>query len=327
ENNKKWSDFTKHDHKVIIRRFYKWLRNSEDYPPEVKWIKAPRKKNNEKLQGKVLTVDEIEKLANTTDNPRDKAFILILFESGCRIGELLPLKIGDIRFDTFGIKFFVNGKTGSREIRIIKYQKALKDWLEVHPLKDKQEAFVWITFGDKSRFNLMNYSTVRFLLYNIAKRAGITKPVNPHAFRHASATYFCKQLPEALLKMKFGWVMNSDMPAVYLHLDNKDLDEALLKMHGLKAEEIKEVKQISTKICPKCSEENNILSQFCKKCDFPLDAKAVIELDEIRRRFDEFLFEALKIVAESNPKIKKQFTKLIKEKGIENYLKGIKVIA
>jgi site-specific recombinase XerD len=62
ETNKEWSDFTKHDHKVILRKFFKWLRNSEDYPPEVKWIKAPRKKNYEKLQGKILTLEEVENL-------------------------------------------------------------------------------------------------------------------------------------------------------------------------------------------------------------------------------------------------------------------------
>jgi len=92
ETNEKWSDFTKYDHKVILKKFFKWLRNSEDYPPEVRWIKARRKENYERLQGKILTVEEIEKLANCTDNPRDKAFVLVLFESGCRIGEFLPLK-------------------------------------------------------------------------------------------------------------------------------------------------------------------------------------------------------------------------------------------
>jgi hypothetical protein len=51
----------------------------------------------------------------------------------------------------------------------------------------------------------------------------------------------------------------------------------------------------------------------------------MIEIDENRKRFDEFIFEALKIAAEANPKLKKQFVKLIKEKGIENYLKNMKI--
>jgi site-specific recombinase XerD len=49
EGNNKWSECTKHEYKVVIRRFYKWLRNSEDYPLEVKWIKTTLKKSNEKV--------------------------------------------------------------------------------------------------------------------------------------------------------------------------------------------------------------------------------------------------------------------------------------
>jgi integrase len=321
ETNKEWSDFTKHDHKVILRKFYKWLRNSEDYPPEVKWIKAPRKKNYEKLQGKILTLEEIEKLANVANNPRDKAFVLVLFESGCRIGEFLPLKRSDITFDNFGIKFVVNGKTGTREVRIIKYQKEFKEWLEVHPLKNKDDFFVWVSLGDKNRFELMSYGNVRKLLLDLKKKAGINKPVNPHAFRHASVTYFSKYLPDALLKKKFGWVRDTDMLAIYEHLDEKDLDEALLKLHGLKKEEIRESKQLDKKVCPRCGHENSILSQFCSKCTMPLDFKTVIELDETRRKLDEFMLEMLKRIAEKYPSIKKDFKELVKEKRLEDIFK------
>jgi len=324
ETNKEWSDFTKHDHKVILRKFYKWLRNSEDYPPEVKWIKAPRKKNYEKLQGKILTLEEVEKLANCADNPRDKAFVLVLFESGCRIGEFLPLKKSDITFDSFGIKFVVNGKTGTRELRIIKYQKEFKEWLEVHPLKNKDDFFVWVSLGDKNRFELMSYGNVRKLLLDLKKKAGINKPVNPHAFRHASVTYFSKYLPDSLLKKKFGWVRDTDMLAIYEHLDGKDLDEALLKLHGLKQEEIKESKQLDKKVCPRCGHENNILSQFCSKCSMPLDLKTVIELDETRRKLDEFMLEMLKRIAEKYPSIKKDFKQLVKEKGLEELFTSYK---
>jgi integrase len=204
EKNESWSEWTKHEYKVVLRRFYKWLRNNEDYPPEVKWIEITRKKSFEKLKGKILTLGEIEKLANSTDNPRDKAFVLVLFENGCRIGEFLPLKRSDITFDNFGIKFVVNGKTGTREVRIIKYQKEFKEWLEVHPLKHRDDSYICVSLGDKNRFEPMSYGNVRKLLLDLKKKAGINKPVNPHAFRHASVTYFSKYLSNALLKKKFG---------------------------------------------------------------------------------------------------------------------------
>ena len=35
-----YSEWTKRDYKIVIKRFLKWIRKSEDYPDEVKWIRA-----------------------------------------------------------------------------------------------------------------------------------------------------------------------------------------------------------------------------------------------------------------------------------------------
>jgi ribosomal protein L40E len=120
------------------------------------------------------------------------------------------------------------------------------------------------------------------------------------------------------MKEYFGWVQDSKMASVYYHLAGKDVDEALLKMHGLKPKEEKELKPISIKVCEKCQQVNSILAQFCRNCGMPLDLKTALMYDEIRRSFDEFIFEMLKRLAEKDPKIKKEFVQLIKEKGIEN---------
>ena len=45
-----YSGWTKHDYKMILKRFYKWLRNfDEGYPPEVSWIRV-RSNISNKLQ-------------------------------------------------------------------------------------------------------------------------------------------------------------------------------------------------------------------------------------------------------------------------------------
>jgi integrase len=172
-----------------LRIFYRWLRQTEDYPPEVKWVKITLKKNNNKLPEEILTKEEVEKLANAADNTRDRAFILTLYESGCRIGELLPIRIKHIQFDEYGIILIMNGKTGSRRVRIIEHAKDLTNWLDIHPLKNDPEAFVWITTGNRNRYELLGYNSIRFIIEKVAKTAGITKRVNPHSFRHARATF------------------------------------------------------------------------------------------------------------------------------------------
>ena len=43
--------------------------------------------------------EEIKLMINTTQSARDKAFVSMLYESGCRIAEILTLKLKDIQFD------------------------------------------------------------------------------------------------------------------------------------------------------------------------------------------------------------------------------------
>lgn len=63
------SEWTKHDYKVIIKKFYRWLREAEEYPEEVKWLRIPWRKGNNILPEELLTEEEVNKMA-------DVAFII-----------------------------------------------------------------------------------------------------------------------------------------------------------------------------------------------------------------------------------------------------------
>ena len=107
---------TKHSYKVIIKRFYKWLLQCEDtYPDIVRWIKTNVKKKLQKLpnEGEMLTEEEVQKLIETAQNLRDKAFVSLLWETGCRVGELATLRIRSLTFDEHGAILSVYGKTGA----------------------------------------------------------------------------------------------------------------------------------------------------------------------------------------------------------------------
>ncbi|MEM5883072.1 MAG: tyrosine-type recombinase/integrase, partial [Candidatus Aenigmatarchaeota archaeon] len=287
----------------------------------VKWIKPKMKKNNSKTPEQILTKQEIELLANNAKNLRDKALILILYESGCRIGELLNLKIKDVAFDQFGCYILVSGKTGWRRVRIIEFSKDLLAWLDSHPFKNNVESYVWISLENPLPENKIKPATVNNLLKDLAKKCNITKPIHPHAFRHARATHLAKHLPEAIMKEFFGWTKDSKMASVYNHLSGKDVDQALLKMHGIKFEEVREEK-IGIRICQKCGENNSILSHFCKKCGFPLDLKVMLEIDEQRRKLNELLRDFLVYYAEKDKDFKKVLIQFIKERNAEDLFFG-----
>lgn len=57
--------------------------------------------------------------------------------------------------------------------------------------------------------------------------------MNPHAFRPASATHLANILTEAQMKEFIGWIQDSDMASVYVHLSGRDVDRAILKLYGM----------------------------------------------------------------------------------------------
>lgn len=180
---------TKLSEKQCIKRFYKWLRNNEDdYPIEVKWIRAKRNNNHKILPEHLLTEDEVKKLAETCQNQRDRALILVLYETECRVGEILTLKIDDVQLDTHGAIMIMKGKTGPRRVRIIFSAKALSEWLNHHPSRLDPESPLWTSFESAGSTKPLEYYAFRKMLSVTASRAKIGKRVNPHSFGHARAS-------------------------------------------------------------------------------------------------------------------------------------------
>ena len=116
------------------------------------------------------------------------------------------------------------------------------------------------------------------MLRKLAEKARVK--INPHAFRHARATHLASKLTEAQMKELFGWVQSSDMASVYVHLSGRDVDNALLRLHGLTKDKEDKDRVMNLRICPRCGEKNDPVSNFCKRCASPLDSKVAIELEE-----------------------------------------------
>jgi len=309
---KNYSEWTKHDYKVILKKFFKWLRQTEDYPEEVKWIKVNNIRNNSFPQ-EILTEEEVKRIASSADNFRDRAFVLVLYESGCRIGELLPLKIKNIQFDEYGAVLLINGKTGSRRVRIISSSPALAKWLDLHPFRNDSNSFVWIDLRNDGK--LLSYNAVCKMLRKLAEKAGVKKRVNPHAFRHARATHLASKLTEAQMKELFGWVQSSDMASVYVHLSGRDVDNALLRLHGLAKEREDRDRAMNLRICPRCGEKNDPVSNFCKRCASPLDSKVAMGLEERIKTKDKVVAMIIETLERLN--LKNTIYDIIKELGVE----------
>lgn len=307
----KYSDWSKHDFKVALKKFFKWLKNTEDYPEEVRWIKTSFKNGKTKLPEELLTEEEIEKMLKACYRSRDRAFISLLYESGCRIGEVLSLRIKHLSFDKYGVQIMVDGKTGMRRIRLVMASPYLTSYLDQeHKNKDNPKAYLF----QNDQENFLSYQSISKILRRIGQRAGIKKALNPHIFRHSRATYLANYLTEAQMKQYFGWVQSSEMASIYVHMSGRDVDKALLsKVYGLQEikEQIKQEQKLKPKKCPRCGKINELTNSFCGGCTAPLTIQTAINLEEKRKEADNILDLFVKEIVEKYPEeSKKILTKL-----------------
>lgn len=283
-----YSEWTKHDYKVILKIFFRWFKKTDEYPEEVKWIRTTPKIKR-KLPEELLSPDDIRNLVYVADNLRNKAFVLVLYESGCRIGEILTLQLKHVQFAKYGAVIIVNGKTGQRRVRLILSAPKLSQWVENHPLRDDTNAPLWVTIGTNSRNKALTYGTAKDHLKKLARKAGIKKRVYPHLFRHSRATHLASVLTEAQMKQYLGWVQASDMASTYVHLSGRDVDKTLLKINGIEVPEEKRDKNLRALTCPRCKERNSPDAKFCSKCGLPLDEKTAVRLNELSEKANKLL--------------------------------------
>ncbi len=227
-----------------------------------------------------LTREDIQKLVNACNSIRDRALVMFLWDTGCRVDEALSLNVGAVKFDKYGGMVKVSGKTGDRELWLIDSMPDLQAWINVHPGKDKPVSPLFLTY---TRYGFgshrLNVRTVQNLCKLLQKRAGVTTRVHPHGFRHARATDRAREgFTEMELRIMFGWSKSSNMPAIYIHLSGADVKKKILQKAGLIQEETPAGERPLDPIkCPRCETLNATDSMYCKRCSMALTKDAIRE--------------------------------------------------
>ncbi len=215
-----------------IRVFLRWLLNLPPRvtPESLRWfftIKPKSTKGNKalKILEKLISYDEYLRLLNFANNPRDKALLQFMYESGARILEILKVKIKDLHLDD---RYAIVGE-GKRLVPLANFDH-IKNWLEIHPKKDDPNAYIFCNLRDPSK--PLSYPAVRRLLTRLCKKAKISRKITPHMFRHSRATLLAKHgVSPYAMNQVMGWSSSTRMWQVYLHITQRDaLDEVLKKI-------------------------------------------------------------------------------------------------
>lgn len=189
-----------------------------------------------KLHRKDITTGDIEKLVKASSrNVRDRAIVLLLRDSGCRVGELISMTTGNIHFEKqkdgrgkkrrCGYAIVYGAKMDKWRAILFKHEaaKALKLYLAGRP--DVRSDAVWLSYDSKP----LTTSGVYQMLHRYAKAAGVER-FNPHSFRHAKAKMLYKSgVPEPVIQAMLGHD-SADVSRQYVQFE---ADELLAMLYNL----------------------------------------------------------------------------------------------
>lgn len=168
-----------------LRTFCRWLARTGWLPADPMaglTMRLPR------TLPRVPTDEEIRRLLAacpaTPQGRRNRALIGLAADSGLRQSELRRLRIGDVDFATRLLR--VQAGKGQRDgVGFFGEATAslLRAWVVVHP-DPRPAAFLFVT---REGVTLGPWGVVR-ILHRLSRRAGLDRPIGPHALRHYAAT-------------------------------------------------------------------------------------------------------------------------------------------
>ena len=176
-------------------------------------IKRPRKNKHLPV---ILSKEEVSKMIEVTVNLKHKAIIALLYSSGVRREELLNLRPTDIDSKRMLIRIR-NGKGNKTRETLLAHNTLdiLREYYRrYHPYEYLFESYQ----------PGLPYSTtsVKKIVDRAAQRAGVTKSVCIHSFRHAFATHLLEQGTNLKVIQRLLGHTSLRTTSVYLHLARTD---------------------------------------------------------------------------------------------------------
>lgn len=313
------ADNTKADYRRCIKQFYRWYQ--EEDPRLDSTIKEKRqeaKKLYKYLEkdvrigyklpqadpNTILTEQDIQTVIELgARTPREKAIISTLHETGLRSGEFLTLKIGDLNHKENHTEVHVpDGKTGRRVVYIVKSLPYLLNYLQCHPHKNNNNAPLWVAEAHCNAGQALSHKACTDLVNNAFTRAKVRKRHNLHWFRHSRASLLAPEVTEAVLCKIMGWTIGSRQVKTYAHLSVKQIEHAILSLHGYAKKEEK----TSEPVRCGCGMLNQDEARYCMRCSKPLNVSTAVQDAELVNsevnKTVQFLMEIAK-----NPALLAQF--------------------
>ena len=216
-----------------LRSFYAFLTEEGRIPENpCDNLVIPRLRRN---LPSVLTYDEVKAILDSVDlsrpeGHRNRAMLEVLYSCGLRVSELVGLHISDL----FPEEGFIRVIGKGNKQRLVPLGEPARDqikyWMEdrrqLKPKKDAEDILFLNRHGGKLS---------RVMVFNIvreqAAKAGITKEISPHTFRHSFATHLVENGADLRVVQEMLGHESILTTEIYTHIDTRKWQETILRYH------------------------------------------------------------------------------------------------
>ncbi|MDN5396890.1 MAG: site-specific tyrosine recombinase XerD, partial [Chryseobacterium sp.] len=183
-----------------------------------------------------LSLPDINKIiaaieANSDLGKRNHCIIEVLYGCGLRVSELIDLKISNINFKEQYIK--VNGK--GNKTRFVPLADYTAELLETYINEVRSNNKINKKYEDTLFLNSRGTSMSRVIVFLIIKeltdKAGVSKKISPHTFRHSFATHLLQNGADLRYIQEMLGHSSITTTEIYTHLKTEELRDVILNYH------------------------------------------------------------------------------------------------
>ena len=192
-----------------------------------------------KSKPKILSKEEIGTLVRACNNLRDKFLLILLYETGMRIGETLSLWIEDFDISDRIIDLQDRGELeNNAEIKTVSSPRRIDisqnladmfmEYIAEYHTEEVETNHILIKISGENKYKAMNYVDVDNLFRTLKKKTDIY--VTPHMFRHTSLTVLRMAGWESeLLRIRAGHKNIYTTMNTYIHPSDEEITEEFNK--------------------------------------------------------------------------------------------------
>ena len=207
-----------------LRTFYNYLMNEGLINSNI-FLNVKNPKLEKKLPN-YLNYTEMEELLESIDIKTDEGLkrrllIEMFYSTGCRVSEIINIKVKDIDF--LNKKIRIMGK-GSKE-RIVYYGDYAKKYLDKYLSKGLDKDYLFVNkHGDK-----YTVEEIELIVKDIMKHLSIKTHVTPHTLRHTFATHLLNNGADIRSVQELLGHSNLSTTGIYTHVSSDRLKEVYFK--------------------------------------------------------------------------------------------------